>query len=87
MARFFAAGVLLLGPSQALAAPGTATSMLTVLLSLALILGGFVAIAWAIAWVNDRRRRRHASAEPSYDDLDDDVASPLDESGPLPSGP
>ena len=46
MARFFAAGVLLLGPSQALAAPGTATSMLTVLLSLALILGGFVAIAW-----------------------------------------
>ncbi len=54
---------------------------------LALPMLGFVAIAWAIAWVNDRRRRRHASAEPSYDDLDDDVASPLDESGPLPSGP
>ena len=47
----------------------------------------FVAIAWAIAWVNDRRRGRRASAEPPYDALDDDVASPLDESGPLPSGP
>jgi flagellar protein FliO/FliZ len=46
MARFFAAGVLLLVPSLALAAPATATSMLTVLVSLALILGGFVAVAW-----------------------------------------
>jgi flagellar protein FliO/FliZ len=46
MAKFFAAGVLLLLPSVALAAPETATSMLTVLLSLALILGGFVAVAW-----------------------------------------
>jgi flagellar protein FliO/FliZ len=46
MAKFVAAGALLLIPSPALAASGTATSMLTVLLSLALILGGFVALAW-----------------------------------------
>jgi len=53
---------------------------------LALPMLGFVAIAWAIAWVNDRRRGRSGASTP-YDDLDDDVASPLDESGPLPSGP
>jgi flagellar protein FliO/FliZ len=46
MARFFAAGALLLVPSWAFAAPDTAGSMLTVLLSLVLILGGFVAVAW-----------------------------------------
>ncbi len=46
MVKFFAAGAVLLVPSVAVAAPGTATSMLTVLLSLALILGGFVAVAW-----------------------------------------
>ncbi len=47
MARFVAAGaLLLLVPSWALAAAGPATSVLTVLLSLALILGGFVAVAW-----------------------------------------
>ena len=46
MAKFVAAGALLLIPSPVLAASGTATSMLTVLLSLALILGGFVALAW-----------------------------------------
>lgn len=46
MAKFFAAGTLLLIPASALAAPDTAASMLTVLLSLALILGGFVAVAW-----------------------------------------
>lgn len=41
-----AATVLLLMPFPAFAAPDTATSMLTVLLSLVLILGGFVAVAW-----------------------------------------
>src|SRR5512139_3050988 len=46
MARSVAAGALLLGSSPAWAAPGTAGSMLTVLVSLALILGGFVAVAW-----------------------------------------
>jgi len=46
MVKFLAAGAVLLVPSVAVAAPGTATSMLTVLLSLALILGGFVAVAW-----------------------------------------
>ena len=46
MLKFVAAGVLLLIPSWALAAPDTAGSMLTVLLSLGLILGGFVAVAW-----------------------------------------
>lgn len=43
-----AAALLLLAPSLAFAAPDTATSMLTVLLSLALILGGFVAVAWLV---------------------------------------
>ena len=43
--RFIAAGALL-APACAWAAPGTASSLLTVLLSLALILGGFVAVAW-----------------------------------------
>lgn len=46
MVKFVAAGALLLIPSWALAAPDTASSMLTVLLSLGLILGGFVAVAW-----------------------------------------
>jgi len=46
MAKFIAAGALLLIPSLALAASGTASSVLTVLLSLGLILGGFVALAW-----------------------------------------
>jgi len=46
MAKSVAAGALLLTPSWALAAPDTATSMLTVVLSLVLILGGFVAVAW-----------------------------------------
>lgn len=40
------AAALLLAPSLAFAAPDTAASMLTVVLSLALILGGFVAVAW-----------------------------------------
>jgi len=46
MAKFVAAGALLSIPLPAFAASGTAGSMLTVLLSLALILGGFVAVAW-----------------------------------------
>jgi flagellar protein FliO/FliZ len=46
MARFVAAGALLLTPLPAFAAPDTSGSLLTVLLSLALILGGFVALAW-----------------------------------------
>lgn len=37
---------LLLAPSPVLAAPDTTGSVLTVLLSLTLILGGFVAVAW-----------------------------------------
>lgn len=41
-----ASAALLFMPSWAFAAPDTATSMLTVLLSLVLILGGFVAVAW-----------------------------------------
>lgn len=41
-----AAGALLLIPGWARAAPGTASSLFTVLLSLGLILGGFVAVAW-----------------------------------------
>ena len=45
MAKLFAAPLLLI-PSWAWAAPDTASSMLTVLLSLALILGGFIAVAW-----------------------------------------
>jgi flagellar protein FliO/FliZ len=40
------AGVLLLVPGWACAATDTAGSLLTVLLSLVLILGGFVAVAW-----------------------------------------
>ena len=48
MARFVAAGTLLLIPSWARAATDPAGSMLTVLLSLALILGGFVAVAWFV---------------------------------------
>lgn len=43
---FLAIPVLLLVPSSAIAATDTATSMFTVLLSLILILGGFVAVAW-----------------------------------------
>jgi flagellar protein FliO/FliZ len=45
-AQSIAAGALPLIPSWAWAASGAASSMLTVLLSLALILGGFVALAW-----------------------------------------
>jgi len=48
MAKLIATAALLLVPSWALAAPDTSTSLLTVLLSLALILGGFVALAWFI---------------------------------------
>jgi flagellar protein FliO/FliZ len=44
--KLIAAGALSLVPSWALAAPDTTGSMLTVLLSLVLILGGFVAVAW-----------------------------------------
>lgn len=46
MLKFAAAGALLLVPSLALAAPDTAASMFTVVVSLGLILGGFVAVAW-----------------------------------------
>lgn len=47
MAKRIATAAWLLLPSWAQAAPPDATgSMLTVLLSLALILGGFVAVAW-----------------------------------------
>lgn len=46
MVNFVAAGWLLLVSFPALAASGTASSMLTVLLSLGLILGGFIAVAW-----------------------------------------
>ena len=46
MARFPLYAALLLVPSRAFAASETATSMLTMLLSLVLILGGFVAVAW-----------------------------------------
>ena len=46
MLKFVAAGALLLVPTLALAAPDTASSMITVLVSLGLILGGFVAVAW-----------------------------------------
>lgn len=48
MARFVAAGILLLVPSWAWAATDTAGSLFTVLLSLVLILGGFVAVAWFV---------------------------------------
>jgi flagellar protein FliO/FliZ len=44
--KLIAAGTLLLAPSWAQAAPDTAGSLFTVLLSLVLILGGFIAIAW-----------------------------------------
>jgi flagellar protein FliO/FliZ len=44
--QFIAVGALLLPASWAWAASGAASSMLTVLLSLTLILGGFVALAW-----------------------------------------
>jgi flagellar protein FliO/FliZ len=46
MVNFVAAGMLLLVSFPALAASDTAGSMLTVVLSLGLILGGFVAVAW-----------------------------------------
>ena len=46
MLKFVAAGGLLLVSFPALAAPDTTGSVLTVLLSLGLILGGFVAVAW-----------------------------------------
>ena len=46
VSRLIVAATLLLVPFPALAAPDTAGSMLTVLLSLVLILGGFVAVAW-----------------------------------------
>lgn len=46
MARLIVAGTVLLAPSAAFAAPEPVTSLLTVLLSLVLILGGFVAVAW-----------------------------------------
>jgi flagellar protein FliO/FliZ len=46
MAKLIAATGLLLFPSWAFAAPDTTTSLLTVVLSLVLILGGFVAVAW-----------------------------------------
>ena len=48
MDRFVAAAALLLVPSWARAETDPAGSMLTVLLSLALILGGFVAVAWFV---------------------------------------
>jgi flagellar protein FliO/FliZ len=48
MAKFVAAGAFLLIPSWAWAATDPAGSMLTVLLSLALILGGFIAVAWFV---------------------------------------
>ena len=44
--RWIMTAVLLGFPSWAMAATDTAGSMLTVLLSLTLILGGFVAVAW-----------------------------------------
>ena len=46
MDKFVVAGGLLLISSPALAASDAAGSVLTVLLSLGLILGGFVAVAW-----------------------------------------
>ncbi|ODV12472.1 MAG: flagellar biosynthetic protein FliO [Thiobacillus sp. SCN 64-317] len=48
MARFVAAAAWLLLPFRALAATDPASSLLTVLLSLGLILGGFVAVAWFV---------------------------------------
>ncbi len=46
MLKIVSTAALLLVPSWAFAATDTASSMLTVLLSLVLILGGFVAVAW-----------------------------------------
>ncbi len=46
MLKIVSTVALLLVPSWAFAATDTTSSMLTVLLSLALILGGFVAVAW-----------------------------------------
>lgn len=45
---FLAMPALLMVPSVAIAATDTATSMFTVLLSLVLILGGFIAVAWFV---------------------------------------
>lgn len=44
--KWTAGSILLLFPSWVMAAPDPASSMLTVVLSLVLILGGFVAVAW-----------------------------------------
>jgi flagellar protein FliO/FliZ len=46
MLKFVSIAALFLVPTWAFAATDTASSMLTVLLSLVLILGGFVAVAW-----------------------------------------
>lgn len=46
MTRVLASAMLLLISLRAFAASDTSTSVLTVLLSLLLILGGFVAVAW-----------------------------------------
>jgi flagellar protein FliO/FliZ len=46
MVKFVSTGALLLIPFPALAASDTAGNVMTVLLSLGLILGGFVALAW-----------------------------------------
>lgn len=46
MLKIVSTAALLLVPSWAFAATDTVSSMLTVLLSLVLILGGFVAVAW-----------------------------------------
>jgi flagellar protein FliO/FliZ len=48
MAKLIAAAGLLLFPCWAFAAPDTTSSLLTLLLSLVLILGGFVAVAWFV---------------------------------------
>lgn len=44
--KVFFRGLALLAPAPAWAAVGAASSILTVLLSLVLILGGFLAVAW-----------------------------------------
>lgn len=46
MLKIISAAALLLVPSWAFAATDTVSSMFTVLLSLVLILGGFIAVAW-----------------------------------------
>jgi flagellar protein FliO/FliZ len=46
MAKYVAAAVLMVFSSRAFAASDAASSIFTVLLSLVLILGGFVAVAW-----------------------------------------